>query len=68
MNLIQINNLRTLIDLQYPHICVYSPNLTQFLNIPWELKRFYKFKGRDKWFDKKGFFTMVKLLSGQILA
>lgn len=57
MNLIQINNLRDLINLQYPHICLHTDDLTQFLNIPWEAKRFYPFKTKDSsLYYKKGFF------------
>ncbi len=60
MNLIQINELRQLINLEYPHICLDENDLAQFLNIPWEAKRFYRMKiYRDtdrKWVDKRGFF------------
>lgn len=56
MNLIQIENLREIINLQYPHICVNEFDFKQFLNIPWEVKRFYPLRGRGKWYEKKGFF------------
>jgi|SRR5277367_5656213 len=56
MDKIQINELRTLIDMQYPHICLSQSDLTQFLHIPWEDKRFYKLKVSGQWRDKKGFF------------
>ena len=56
MNLIQIENLRLIIDLQYPHICLHPDDLVQFTNIPWESKRFYPLKGRGNWWEKKGFF------------
>jgi hypothetical protein len=56
MNLIQIENLRTLIDLQYPHICIYELDFRQFMNIPWEAKRFYPLRTRGGWYEKKGFF------------
>jgi hypothetical protein len=60
MNLIQIENLRTIIDAEYPHICLNQNDCTQFINIPWEAKRFYKFKSynslNQNWWDKKGFF------------
>jgi hypothetical protein len=56
MNIIQIENLRTIIDLQYPHICLNDADISQFLNIPWERKRFYPLRTRGGWYDKKGFF------------
>lgn len=60
MNLIQINELRELVNFGYPHICLNDNDLAQFLNIPWEAKRFYKmtfYKGvSSKWFEKRGFF------------
>lgn len=56
MNLVQIENLRTIINLEYPHICVNESDFQQFLNIPWERKRFYPFRSRGGWYDKKGFF------------
>lgn len=62
MNKLQINNLRTLIDNGYPHICVNIYDLQQFLNIPWEAKRYYpmsKYR-RGNWYDKHGFFNNGK--------
>ena len=56
MNLVQIENLRTIINLQYPHICVNESDFKQFMNIPWEVKRFYPIRTRGGWYDKKGFF------------
>ncbi len=56
MNLVQIENLRTIINLQYPHICVNESDFKQFMNIPWEAKRFYPIRTRGGWYDKKGFF------------
>ncbi|MGI0058154.1 MAG: hypothetical protein ACREBJ_00160 [Nitrosotalea sp.] len=56
MNIVQIENLRTIVDLQYPHICVNFDDLKQFLNIPQEWKSFYAFKVRGNWYEKKGFF------------
>lgn len=57
MKLIQINELRKLVDLQLPHICLNQDDLMQFLNIPWEAKRFYKLsKPGPGWYDKRGFF------------
>jgi|SRR5271166_2352332 len=57
MDLIQINELRELVNLQYPHICLYDGDLTQFLNIPGEAKRFYPMdKYRRQFYDKRGFF------------
>lgn len=57
MNLIQINELRNLINLQYPHICVNQADLSQFLNIPWESKSFYPTsKYRRQFYEKMGFF------------
>lgn len=55
MDLVQIANLRTIIDLQYPHICINELDFRQFMNIPWEAKRFYPVRYRS-WYDKKGFF------------
>jgi hypothetical protein len=57
MDLIQINELRELISLQYPHICLNQSDLTQFLNIPWEAKEFYPMnKYRRQFYEKIGFF------------
>lgn len=56
MNLLQINNLRQIVDCRYPHICLNREDLNQFLNIPWEKERFYPFDGKGEWWDKKGFF------------
>ena len=61
MNLAQIENLRTLIDLKYPHMCFNEDDLKQFLNIPWEAKKFYPMRGRSGWYDKKGFFHNGKV-------
>lgn len=56
MNLIQIENLRKIIDTQYPHICLSEDDFKQFMNIPWEQNRFYPMRSRGSWYDKKGFF------------
>lgn len=56
MDLGQIENLRTIINMQYPHICVSEYDFQQFMNIPWERKRFYPLRARGSWYDKKGFF------------
>jgi hypothetical protein len=56
MNIIQIESLRTIINLQYPHICLNENDFKQFMNIPWEAKRFYPIRGKGTWYEKKGFF------------
>lgn len=57
MKLIQINELRQLVNLEYPHICLNQEDLTQFLNIPWESKNFYPMdRYRRQFYEKKGFF------------
>src|SRR5574337_2094038 len=56
MNRAQIENLRLIINLLYPHICVHEDDLSQFINSPWEAARFYPFYGRGDWYHKKGFF------------
>ncbi len=57
MKLIQINELRQLVNMQYPHICLSSYDFIQFLNIPEEAKRFYPMnKYRRQFFEKQGFF------------
>jgi hypothetical protein len=42
--------------MQYPHICLSESDFQQFMNIPWEAKRFYPFRARGSLYDKKGFF------------
>jgi hypothetical protein len=57
MKLIQINELRTLINMQLPHICMHREDLNQFLGIPWESKGFYPMnRYRRTFYDKQGFF------------
>src|SRR5579864_6254445 len=56
MNIIQIENLRTIINLEYPHICLNEADFKQFLNIPWEAKGFYPMRTKGNWYEKKGFF------------
>lgn len=57
MKKLQIENLKALIDLEYPHICLNLYDYNQFIQIPWEAKRFYPMKyNRGNWYDKKGFF------------
>jgi len=56
MKKLQIDNLRALIELRYPHICLHEDDINQFLNIPWEFKKFYPMRGRGTWYEKKGFF------------
>jgi len=56
MNLAQIDNLRNLINAGYPHICLNENDFRQFMNIPWEAKRFYPLRAKGSWYEKKGFF------------
>lgn len=52
----QIDNLKELIDMEYPHICLSYEDFQQFIQIPWEAKRFYPMRGKGQWYEKKGFF------------
>jgi len=52
----QIDNLRELINMEYPHICLNTNDFQQFIQIPWEAKRFYPMRGRGNWYEKRGFF------------
>jgi hypothetical protein len=55
--MVQIVELRALIEMRFPHICINQDDLTQFLNIPQEKDKFYPMnKYRRELYDKKGFF------------
>lgn len=56
MRKLQIENLKEIIDMGYPHICVNADDFRQFIQIPWEAQRFYPMRGRGNWYEKKGFF------------
>ena len=53
--MLEINNLRKIVELKYAHIWLASYDLQQFTNIPDINKTFYPFKGRGMFWEKRGF-------------